>query len=349
MLGLGAKNRILGLDIGSSEVKALELNKSGDGWAVTGYASSRVNSPDEVKLAIKEILRKGGFKTKRVVTSVSGRSVIVRYVTMLQMSKADLASAIRYEADKYIPFEVEEVVLDCQILEENVGKGEGDQPEMKVLLVAVKRTLIDEHVVLLKDCGLQPVIIDVDAFALGNAFELRTLNTKRDKEYEDRVVALVDIGANKTNINIVKGKTSYFTREIYLAGNDFSEAIGRRLGIDEAEAEALKNDLRDRVGEVEECILPTLDDLSNEIQLSFDYYENQFDKQVDEVFISGGSAKLPGLARTFEGAFDKPIIFWDPLENLEIRADKVDEKAIRGRASQLAVAVGLASRLRGAL
>ncbi len=348
MLGmLGQKNRILGLDIGSSEVKALELQKAGDGYAITGYASSKVNSPDEVKLAIKEIIRKGGFKTKRVVTSVSGRSVIVRYVTMLQMSREDLQSAIRYEADKYIPFEVEEVVLDCQILEENVGKGEGDQPEMKVLLVAVKRTLIDEHVLLLKECGLQPAIIDVDAFALGNAFELRTINTHREKEYEDKVIALVDIGANKTNINIIKGRTSYFTREIYLAGNDFTEAIARRLGIDEGEAETLKQDVRDRVGEIEECILPTLDDLGNEIQLSFDYFENQFDKQVDEVYISGGSAKLPGLARTFEGAFDKPIIFWDPLENLEVRSDKVDEKQLRAKSNQLAVAVGLASRLRG--
>ncbi len=344
----GKSNRILGLDIGSSEVKAVELQAAGgDGYSITGFASSKVKSPDEVKFAIKEVYRAGGFKTKRVVTSVSGRSVIVRYVTMLQMGREDLQSAIRYEADKYIPFEVEEVVLDCQILEENVGKGEGDQPEMKVLLVAVKRSLIEEHVALLKDCGLQPAVIDVDAFALGNAFELRTLQTRREKEYEDKVIALIDIGGNKTNINIMKGKTSCFTREVYLAGNDFTEAIARRLGVEEAEAENLKTDPRDRVGEVEECILPTLDDLGNEIQLSFDYFENQFDKEVEEVYISGGSAKLPGLARTFEGNFDKPIVFWDPLENLDVRADRVDEKSLRSRAGQLAVSIGLASRIRG--
>jgi len=342
----GKQKRILGLDIGSSEVKAIELTRGGDGLSISAYAATKVNSPDEVKFAIKEVLRKGGFKTKRVVTSVSGRSVIVRYVTMLQMSREDLQSAIRYEADKYIPFEVEEVVLDCQILEENVGKGEGDQQEMKVLLVAVKRSLIEEHVLLLRECGLQPAIIDVDAFALGNAFELRTLNTHREKEYEDKVIALIDIGANKTNINIMKGKTSYFTREVYLAGNDFTEAIARRLGIEEAEAETLKCDPRDRVGEVEECILPTLDDLGNEIQLSFDYFENQFDKEVEEVYISGGSSKLPGLARTFEANFDKHIVFWDPLENLPARADKLDEKSLRQRSGQLAVTVGLASRLR---
>jgi len=344
----GKTNRIVGLDIGSSEVKAVELQSSGgDGCAVTGFASSKVKGPDEIKFAIKEAFRAGGFKTKRVVTSVSGRSVIVRYVTMPQMDRDSLQSAIRYEADKYIPFEVEDVQLDCQILETGVSAAEGEQPEMKVLLVAVKRSLIEEHVALLKECGLQPAVIDVDAFALGNAFELRTLNTHREKEYEDKVVALVDIGGNKTNINIMKGKISCFTREVYLAGNDFSEAIARRLGVDENEADALKVDPRDRVGEVEECILPTLEDLSNEIQLSFDYFENQFDKEVEEVYISGGSAKLPGLARTFEGNFDKPIVFWDPLENLHLRADRLDEKALRGRAGQLAVTIGLASRIRG--
>lgn len=342
----GKSNRLVGLDIGSSEVKAVELQPSGDGFEITGFASSKIKTPDEVKFAVKEVFRAGGFKTKRVVTSVSGRSVIVRYVTMLQMNREDLQNAIRYEADKYIPFEVEEVVLDCQVLEENTGKGEGDQPEMKVLLVAVKRALIEEHVALLKDCGLTPSVIDVDAFALGNAFELRSIATKREKEFEEKVVALIDIGGNKTNINIMKGKTSAFTREVYLAGNDFSEAIARRLGVEEGEAEALKVDARDRVGEVEECILPTLDDLGNEVQLSFDYFENQFDKEVEEVYISGGSAKLPGLARTFEGNFDKPIVFWDPLENVQV-AGSIDEKALRAHSGQLAVTVGLASRIRG--
>src|SRR5690606_4784282 len=105
--------------------------------------------------------------------------------------------------------------------------------------------------------------------------ELRAQRTHREREYDDKVIALIDIGANKSNINIMRGKTSYFTREVYLAGNDFTEAIARRLGIDPGEAEALKIDPRDRVGEIEEAILPTLDDLGNEIQLSFDYYENQ--------------------------------------------------------------------------
>ncbi len=345
----GKHNRVVGLDIGSSEVKALEMQKVGDRYAITGFASTRIRSPEETRPAIQEVIKAGGFRTRRVVTAVSGRSVIVRYVNMPQMSPEQLRSAVRYEADKYIPFEVDEVVLDCQILEPEAERGEGEQPEMKVLLVAVKQSLIDEHVALLRESGLTPTVIDVDAFALGNAFELHLESTHREREFDDRVVALIDIGANKTNINIVRGPNSYFTREVYLAGNDFTEAIARRLGIDEAEAEELKLEPRDRVGEIEECILPTLDDLGNEIQLSFDYFENQFEKEVEEVYVSGGSAKLPGLARTFEGSFDKPIIFWDPLENLPIRSDRIDEKALYARSNQLAVVVGLASRVRGKL
>ncbi|RME72487.1 MAG: type IV pilus assembly protein PilM [Planctomycetota bacterium] len=345
----GKQNRVVGLDIGSSEIKALEMQKFGDGYAITGFASTRVHSPDETRAAIQEVIATGGFRTRRVVTAVSGRSVIVRYVNMPRMAPDQLRSAVRYEADKYIPFEVEDVVLDCQVLEPETAPTEGEQPEMKVLLVAVKKSLIEEHVALLSDCNLTPAVIDVDAFALGNAFELHVTASHREREFEDRVVALIDIGANKTNINIVRGGNSYFTREVYLAGNDFTEAIARRLGIDEEEAEALKCEPRDRVGEVEECILPTLDDLGNEIQLSFDYFENQFEREVEEVYVSGGSAKLPGLARTFEASFDRPIIFWDPLENLPIRSDRIDEKAMLARSNQLAVVVGLASRVRGKL
>ena len=234
--------------------------------------------------------------------------------------------------------------MDCQILENDVGMGEGDKPEMKVLLVAVKKTLIDEHLALLQDAGLQSMVIDVDAFALGNAFEMKANSSGGVSD--EKVIALVDIGANKTNINIMRGTVSYFTREVYLAGNDFTDAVSRRFNLDAPEAERLKCEPGDRMGEVEEAILPTLDDLGNEIQLSFDYFENQFDRVVEEVYISGGSASLPGLQRAFEGAFEKNVVFWNPLENVEIRNDRIDAKVLQRFAGQLAVTVGLSSRVR---
>ncbi len=338
----GRNKRVLALDIGSSEIKALEVSDTGAGVELSGFASTKIGNQNETIYAIKDILRHASFRTKRAVTSVSGRSVIVRYVTMAQMPEEDLRQAIRFEADKYIPFEVDEVVMDTQILEDNVG--DSSQPEMKVLLVAVRKSLIEEHLALLQEAGLTSTVIDVDAFALGNAFELRA--RAQGGLPPEKVVALIDIGSNKTNINIMKGSISYFTREVYLAGNDFTEAVSRKFNLDTQEAERLKCEPADQSPEVEEAILPTLDDLGNEIQLSFDYFENQFDRVVEEVYISGGSAQLPGLQRAFEGAFEKSVVFWNPLESVQVRSDRIDVKTLNQYSGQLAVAVGLASRVR---
>jgi type IV pilus assembly protein PilM len=159
------------------------------------------------------------------------------------------------------------------------------------------------------------------------------------------VIALVDVGSVKTNINVIKNNTSYFSREVYLAGNDFTEAIARRLGTDNIEAEKLKLHPQGKEEAIEESILPTLDDLGNEIHLSFDYYENQYDREVDEVYISGGSAKISGLKSAFERVLDKRVHFWDPTENLEVKSDRVDVQDMKDHSPQLAVAVGLASRI----
>ncbi|RME77966.1 MAG: type IV pilus assembly protein PilM [Planctomycetota bacterium] len=340
VLGLGQKNAVIGLDIGSHEIKAIELTRSGDNFLVSGFAIGKISNPTDQKYAIKEVIRRGGFRTKKTVSAVSGRSVIVRYVNMLRMSEEDLRSSIRFEADKYIPFEVDDVILDCQILDTD----EASSDEMKVLLVAAKRNMIKEHVEQIKEAGLVLTVVDYDAFALGNAFELRNLNSPLMEE-QDRVVALIDIGASKTNINILKGNVSFFTREVYLAGNDFTEAIARRLGVDSEEAEKIKCDPGDQIAEVEDAVLPSLDDLGNEIHLSFDFYETQFEREVDDVFVSGGSSRLPGLERAFERIFEKKINFWDPLESLQILEDRVDINLLKETAPQLAIAVGLAARM----
>jgi type IV pilus assembly protein PilM len=342
---LSRSRSILGLDIGSQCVKAIELSQEGDRFIISSYGQMEIPSEDTARDVIREVISTYGIKARRTVTAVSGRSVIVRYVSMLPMSDEDLQNAIKFEADKYIPFEVDEVVLDCQRLEEeNKVSAESGEPEMKVLLVAVKRSLIDDHVGLLQQASLVPTIIDIDAFALGNAFEFRDLLSPRMEEKE-KVVALIDIGANKTNINIKRGRTSYFTREIYLAGNDFTDAIAKRLGLESREAETLKKDPGDRIGELMESVAPTIEDLGNEIHLSFDYYENQFDSEVEEVYLSGGGAKFPQMEETFSRIFDRKTQLWDPTENFEV-SNRVDVDALKQNAPQLAIAVGLASRIR---
>ncbi len=336
------RNALIGLDIGTSEVKAVEFTHFGDGVKVTGFGIGRIHDREDLPNVIKRVLADAGIRSKRVASAVSGRTVIVRYLNLPTMDEEELKGALKFEADKYIPFEIDEVAIDGQRLEE-IENAAGDT-EMKSLLVAVKKDLIQEHISLIQDLGLTPVVIDVDAFALGNAFELRSQNSPR-LEDENQVTALVDLGATKTNINILKGSTSCFSREVYVGGNQLTEAISCDIHMDESEAEELKRNPQGREGEVQGAMTPVLDDLANEIHLSFDYFENQFDQQVGDIYVSGGSCFTQGLVEAFERVFEREIHFWDPLENVEVLADRVDVEALRSYASQLPIAVGLGSRI----
>ncbi len=340
-----ARRYLIGLDIGSKFVKALELCESGGAnYELTGFRQVEIPGPERVKDAVRELFSGGGFHTKRVVTAVSGRSVIVRYVMMGQMAEEELRNVIKFEAGKYIPFEVEEVVLDCQRLEEAGGGEAAAGKDMRVLLVAVKRSYVDDHVAMLTECGLQPAILDVDSFALGNSFELRG-KLSANAPPPERVVALVDIGAYKTNINILRGNNSYFTREVYIAGNDFTDAVAKKTSAEGIEAENLKRNPGGQATEVFEAAASVLDDLCHEVHLSFDYFENQFEKEVEEVYLSGGGSLMVGVEETCQRTFGKPVVRWDPLDGLGINAKGVDETQLHENASQLAISVGLASRL----
>ncbi len=334
------QRRLIGLDIGSNCVKAVEFTLSGSLLEVSGYGQAEMVSEGGKADAIVQATR--GFHTKRVVSSVSGKSVIVRFLNMAKTSDENLMNVIRVEADKYIPFDVEEVVLDAQRMTDAAGAG-GE--EMRVLLVAVKRSLIEDHVNLLQGVGLQPDIIDVDSFALGNAFELRGRLAAQIDEQE-KTVALVDVGANKTNVNIVRGNVSFFIREVYLGGDDLTNAISKRLGIELHSAESLKREPGDNADQLREAVMGSIEDLGNEIHLSLDYFENQFEKQVDEVCLSGGASRLKFLGEAFEKIFEKRTRTWDPTENLVVgEAGGVDVAKMRENAAQLAVAVGLAARI----
>ena len=233
----GRKKSLLGLDIGSSSVKAVEMTRVGQGLIISGMGKAEIESPEALGDAIQKAIREGGIKSKRCVSAVSGRSVIHRQVPMMVIPDNELKQAMEYEADKYIPFDVSEVQLDAQRLRDLAAGDDdpagaaagGPAAQMKVLLVAAKKNLIEEHVNLLQSVGLNPEVVDVDFLALGNAFELRNLSLGiNDME----VRALVDIGASKTDINIMRGNSSYFQREIFMAGNDLTEAIAKRFGED---------------------------------------------------------------------------------------------------------------------
>lgn len=334
---------LIGLDVGSRAVKAIELTWNGSSTSppvITAFGYAELPSVEAVPETVLRVLRENNFHSRRVATSVSGKAVIVRTVTMGKMGVEDLRNAIRFEADKYIPFDVDEVVLDCQ---PGNGGGEIRPDEMYVLFVACKRAVIDEQIRVLALAGLHPEIIDVDVFALGNAFETAV---RPGAEAGSRVSALVDVGASKTCVNLVQAGASLFTREIHTGGDAFTSAIAHRLSLEPAAAEALKRRPREDQERVRGAVTPAIEDLAQEIRLSFEYFVNQRELAIDEVLLSGGGSRLVGLDDDLSRILERPTTAWDPTGDMPFAAGSVDVDGLREHLPELAVAVGLASRVR---
>ena len=332
---------MLGLDVGSECIKAVEINGDKGEYLVTGYGQVDVASEEARPDALNDLLQSCGFRTRRVASSVSGRSVIVRFLNIVEMPEENLKNALRFEADKYIPFDIDNVLLDCQKLEDTAGLSKN---EMKVILVAVKREVVDEHYRLLQRLGLQPAVIDVDVFALANAFEF-SRRIAGEWDPEGKVIALVDIGGKKTCINIMRGSESCFTREIYMGGNDFTSYIAKKMGIETFEAEQMKRNPGENNQDVREAVLPGIEEIGSEINLSLDYYENQYESKVEEIYLSGGGSRVPGLDEGLERIFERRTVAWSPVEGLGVDSDMVDTELLLENAPSLTVAVGLASRV----
>ena len=337
---LKQRKSIVGLDIGSSCIKAVELTRDKYDHVITGYAQVDVQSEAARQDAIDELMRVARFRTKRIATAVSGKNVVFRYISLPEMGEDKLLQAVRLDAEKYIPFDVGDVELDAQKL--GVAPDANGRNEMKVLLVAAKRTIVADHSRMLSELGLQPVAVGVDGFALGNAWELGDMVNPGIQD-PGRTVALIDIGATKASINILRDNISCFAREVPMGGQDLTNAIARRLGVEPGQAEAMKRDPGDQLAVVQEACGQVLEDLGNEVNLSFDFFENQFDGEVQEVWLTGGTALLPFLEESFERIFEKRTKTWNPIEGLKVKADNVDVEALNQLAPQLAVAIGLAA------
>lgn len=363
MMGLFNKT-IVGLDIGSSSIKVLQLKQVGSQWQLVSYATGDLskhiqeNKDPELKTAmiaeaVKKVFKDNGIKAKNVVTSLSGDAVIVRYVKLPFMTTEQLRTGIAHEAEQYIPLNIDQVILDFQILGEIQEEG---QKMIEVLLVAAKIEVVDHLLKILKAAGLTPVLIDVDAFALENTYEASLL------EPSEETVALVNIGASLTTINIMEGMITRFTRDVTVAGNDFTREIMKEFNLEFGEAEELKRahgaisvdeddfsltalpDKDDRVLRMSDAMTPVLNKLLGEIRRSFDYYETQSRKKtVERIILSGGSTRLKNLNRFLANKLGIPVEHMGVLRNIETGKVSEPEK-LTEKEFQLGVGVGLAMR-----
>ncbi len=347
----GSKS-IVGLDIGSSTVKAVELSPKGKGGGFdlthVGVAplaheaivqGAFLNSSAIVD-AIREAVENGKIKTKNAAAAVCGHSVIVKKVSLPVMSREELDDQIRWEAEQYIPFDVNEVNLDFQILETSEGEG-----QMDVLLVAAKKDLIDDYVQVMSEAGLVPAAIDVAAFAVENAFE-----ANYDTAPED-VVALVNIGAQVVNINILCDGIPAFTRDITTAGNQYTEEIQKTLSISFEEAERIKlggkssEESQEVVPqEVEKAMQAVSENVIGEISRSLEFFSaTSAESRISRVLFSGGGAKVAGFQAAFQERMGLDVATLNPLQRMNPNS-KFDSDFLDELAPSLGVSVGLALR-----
>jgi len=348
-----SKKAVVGLDIGSSSVKAVELKAVGKTFKVTAFASEPV-PPDSivdgaiidggaVADAIRRLFENKAFKTKEVAASLSGNAVIVKKISLPVMTEAELAESIYWEAEQYIPFDIQDVNLDYQILD--AGKGGDGKGTMDVLLVAAKKEKIADYTGVIAQAGRVPVVVDVDAFALQNAYEM---NYGLDA---GTVVVLLNAGASAININIVSGGQSVFTRDISMGGNAYTEAVQKELNLPFERAElAKKGEPVDGVTfeEVKPVLHAMTENVLLEIQKTFDFFKaTAASDRIDRILLSGGASSVDGFAQAVEERFGAAVETFDPFKKIAFDPVKLGVKDAERLAPTAAVAVGLALRKAG--
>ncbi|MBL7155566.1 MAG: type IV pilus assembly protein PilM [Candidatus Omnitrophica bacterium] len=327
----------VGLDIGTRCIKIVEISSEASREKLVKFDSAEIEFPPTQTKAgktLKALLERFRPSTKDINISLSAPSAIVRFIEMPKMKAEDLKNSLRFEAEKYIPFNINDVNIDALILESATG----GKSQMRVLLAAAKKQDINSRIDMLKEIGFFVPVIDIDSFACFNAF----CNSFESLD-ESKSTALLNIGYTQTNVVISRGDKPFFTRDILIGGKDVGKAISKILQVDEKESDTLIFDPKDKILQVFEATKPVLSDLANELRLSFGYYENQYGKGLNEIYVSGGVTRLEGILNYFEESFGMKPILWNPFSRIEIGPD-VDPKSLQTIQSQFAVSCGLAIR-----
>ncbi len=344
------KNReIVGIDIGSSSVKLVQLAENKGIYQLKSLGilplpseaivDNSLMDTTSIVETIKDLLKSLNCKAKEAVCSISGNSVIIRKITLPAMTHEELEDQIAWEAEQYIPFDINDVDLDFEILDTDLSS----TGKMTVLLVASKKEIIKEYVAVFNEAGLKLVVVDVDSFAVQNIFEQNY--TPPDTE----VVALINIGASIMNLNVVKGGTSLFTRDVQMGGNLYTDEIQRQFSISGEEAEKAKitREFHDK-SRLRDTIARVNDTLAIEILRSLDFYNsNAEDQKINKIYLSGGCSKISNLPESVAQRLGLPVEILNPLRNISYSEKEFDPEYLQEIGPLVAVAAGLAMRRLG--
>jgi type IV pilus assembly protein PilM len=349
----GKKKGLVGLDIGSSAVKAVELKAGGKGGAEyqlvnlgleplppEAIVDGAIMDSSLVVETISRLLATTGVKSPNVAVSVSGHSVIVKKILLPTMPEEELSESIRWEAEQYVPFDINDVYLDYVVLDPGaIGE------TMGVLLVAAKKEKVDDFKNVVTQAGRIPSLVDVDAFALQNCYEV---NYGADP---GRVVALVNIGASVMNVNILAQGQTVFWRDITFGGNQFTDALQKAYSLNFEQAEALKKG-EPIAGQTAQSIQPVLtgvsEDVAAELQKTLDFFQaTSGSERVDSIVISGGGSRVSHLDEVLKEKFGMPVEILNPFRSIFTDDRAVDAAWLSENSPALAIAVGLGVRKLG--
>jgi type IV pilus assembly protein PilM len=358
MLDLGSlfsKGKLIaGLDIGSSSIKLAEIDESSKGTLLKSFSSlplargvivdGAVVEEGALTATLKELLKASGCKRRNVALSISGNAVIIKKVNLPQMTEEELTVLIHDEATKYLPFDdLADIYYDFQI----TGDNPNNSSQMEVVIVAVKKDVVEGYKDAVLSAGLTPVIMDVDSFACEAVYE-QNYEFEGEGE-EDQTNILINIGASITNINVIKGDTSVFTRDFHIGGDSITEALAASLGVSFEEAEKAKIEGQGEDEQSKEFFREGLvvhaDTICSEIERSIDFYRTTFGfEEIKGIFLSGGGALVPGLDKDLERRLGVAVEFMDPFKKIQ-----VDKNILKGKPVELigpvaVVSIGLALR-----
>jgi type IV pilus assembly protein PilM len=340
---------LVGLDIGSSSVKAVELQRKGGRLELLSLGfenlqpdtivDGQIMELNNVSNVINSIFNEHQIRTNRVAAGVSGHSVIVKNIVLPQMSEEELQESFSWHAEEHIPFEIADVNLDYHVT--------GNSSDaLQVLLAACKSDKIANVKQAIQLAGKNPVIVDVDAFALQNCYEVN---------YQPRVgeiVVLLNIGASTLNINILNGTRSVFVRDASVGGSQYTSLLQKELGLTFEQAEAVKRGYPLPDGIEPRPITPIIeavsDSLALEVRKTMDFYRataaEESETTIQKILVAGGGSKLPGLADYLAKRFEVPVEIFDPFRQISVDSRKFDPDYMREIVPEMAIAVGLALR-----
>jgi len=340
----GRKRSSIGLDIGSGFVKVVEVDHSGDQPEVVRVAM-RPLQPDAivegeimdyglVSEAVQGLFQDLGLKGAEVVTAVGGHDVIIKKIEMDRMKESDAREVIRWEAEQHVPFDIKSVELDCQILDP-----EGSGGQMQVLLVAAKRELVDNKVGLLQDAGVNPTIIDIDAFALHNAFE------HNYPDAQEGIIALVNVGHETTNVNILEDGIPILTRDIPFGSRKIREDLQRERGLTAEQAEDVVQ-ARETVHDLDSFVESSADEVAVGIERASAFLMTREDgDSVGRIFLSGGGARIPGMVETLGRRMNVSTELVNSFERTPVQPGAAGDISIEEAAPMLLLPLGLALRV----